>query len=148
MKNSIYIMLFASMLLFSCSAVQKTESEKVYENKSVYVFDDVSVSDASETSVDNNIEKKEEPAVVPAKKVEMYLVQVGAFSALEKAKTFVSKVIDKTSYELNIHLRESDNLYVVQLPPFRTYDDAQKIKDELKLIPELEGTFVVVPNSK
>ncbi len=146
MKNSIYIALFTSIFLFSCSAVQKTESEEVDENKSVYVFDDVSVSD--DTSVENKIEEVKEDLPEPVTKIEMYLVQVGAFSTLDKAKTFVTKIVDKVNHELNIHLRESDNLYVVQLPPFRTYDEAQKVKNELKLIPKLEGTFVVVPNSK
>ncbi|MBU0474137.1 MAG: SPOR domain-containing protein [Bacteroidetes bacterium] len=38
-------------------------------------------------------------------------------------------------------------LHVIQLPPFRTKEEADKVRDELRNINELEGTFTV-PNYK
>ncbi len=125
------------MLLFSCSAMQKSESDNTDKDESVYIFDDISVKDSTENIAEEIPE--------PTKKIEMYFVQVGAFSTLEKAKAFVSRVADKTDYELIIHLRSSDNLQVVQLSPFRTKEKAEKVRDELRNISGLEGTFIVLP---
>ena len=140
MKNSIYLIFIFSFFLFSCSAVQESETD---DSKNVYVFDDISVKD----STNNYAEEVTEPVQSNNVIIEMYIVQVGAFSTLEKAETFVSSVKDKTNYDLNIHLRDSDNLHVIQLPPFRTREEAEIVRDELRNFTELEGTFIV-PNNK
>ena len=139
MKISIYLVLITFLFLYSCSALQESDSNSSDSTKNVYVFDDVSLKD----STNNVAEELPETTRI----IEMYIVQVGAFSTLEKAETFVSSVKDKTDYDLNIHLRESDNLQVIQLPPFRTREEAEKVRDQLKTIQELEGTFIV-PNTK
>jgi hypothetical protein len=38
--------------------------------------------------------------------------------------------------------------HVVQLSPFRTKEAADKVRDELRKIPEFNGAFTVVPNNK
>ncbi len=121
--------------------MQKSESDNSTKDESVYIFDDISVKDSTENIAENIAEDIPEPT----KKIEMYIVQVGAFSTLDKAKAFVSRVADKTDYELIIHLRSSDNLHVVQLSPFRTKEKAEKVRDELRKISGLEGTFIVLP---
>lgn len=134
MKNFMYLLLAFSVLLFGCSAVQKSESDSSEKSESVYIFDDISLKDSTENIAEEIPE--------PVKKIEMYIVQVGAFSTLDKAETFVSRVKDKIDYELTIHLRSSDDLQVVQLPPFRTREKAVEVRDELRKIKELEGTFI------
>ncbi len=134
MKYFVYLLFMSSMFLFSCSAIQESESDNSDKNESVYIFDDISVKDSTENIAEEIPE--------PTKKIEMYIVQVGAFSTLDKAETFVSRVKNKINYELNIHLRDSDNLQVVQLPPFRTREKAVEVKDELRKIKEFEGTFI------
>ncbi len=134
MKNFMYLLFAFSVLLFGCSAVQKSESDSSEKSESVYIFDDISLKDSTENIAEEIPE--------PVKKIEMYIVQVGAFSTLDKAETFVSRVKDKIDYELTIHLRSSDDLQVVQLPPFRTREKAVEVRDELRKIKELEGTFI------
>ncbi len=134
MKNFMCLLLAFSVLLFGCSAVQKSESDSSEKSESVYIFDDISLKDSTENIAEEIPE--------PVKKIEMYIVQVGAFSTLDKAETFVSRVKDKIDYELTIHLRSSDDLQVVQLPPFRTREKAVEVRDELRKIKELEGTFI------
>jgi len=140
----IKFLLFVSLLyIVGCSATKETEKETATEAQSVYVFDDVAAIDT--TAV-------EEVPVTTVSKVddeestfEFFIVQLGAFSTLEKAETFVSSTKSKTDYELNIHYSEKVNLHVVQLTPFRTREKADEVRDELRNIPEFNGAFIV-PN--
>ncbi|MDA3860550.1 MAG: SPOR domain-containing protein [Melioribacteraceae bacterium] len=139
MKNSIFLVLISFLLIIGCSAVQETDSNDSESSKSVYVFDDVSLKDSTENIAEEISE--------PNKIIEMYIVQVGDFSTLEKAELFISEVKDKTNFDLNTHLNDSNNLHVIQLPPFRTREEAEETRDKLKTIQEFNGTFIV-PNNK
>lgn len=164
MKNNVYIIIVASMFLLSCSVFQESESNKTDESQNVYVFDDISVKDSSdnvaeelpptttiatqELSPSTTIVAEDSLALANDTQsvIEMYIVQVGAFSTKEKAETFVLGIKNKTNYELNTYFSDLVGLYVIQLPPFRTREEAEKVRDELRKIKELEGTFIVPKN--
>ena len=149
MKNIISLLLFVFILgIFAgCSSFRQNESEDANTQKEVYVFDDVSTTTDSVSAV--NTAAQELPATVEEKpKIEMYLVQVGAFSTEEKAENFINSISDKIDYELTSHYSNRVNLYVVQLPPFRTKKEAEKVRDKIRLIEELKGAFIVLPDSK
>jgi len=134
-------MLFVFISFVGCSAIQETETKNTADEKSVYVFDDVTVNDSTNNVAEEIVETKP----IENKTFEMYIVQVGAFSTREKAELFVTQVKNKTEHELNIIYNVNSNLYVIQLSPFRTREEADKVRDELRTIPELKGTFIV-PN--
>lgn len=140
-KSKIVFIIVLTILLYGCSSIQKNESSNT--SNEAYVFDNVAISDSSnkvQAETNESTEIVEEP-------IEMYIVQIGAFSTQDKAEIFLHKFKDKVKNDLNIHFDEGKGLYVIQLPPFRTREEALKVRDELKTINELEGTFIV-PNNK
>lgn len=145
MKNIISFVLLPFFFITGCSSFQKSEVENTNGQKEIYVFDDVT---ATADTVSNNAAKELPPTVEENPKIEMYLVQVGAFSSEEKAQNFISKISDKINYELSSHYSNKVNLYVVQLPPFRTKKEAEEVRDEIRKVKELKGAFIVVPDSK
>lgn len=154
MKKNIYMVIFASVFLWNCSAIQESESSKSDGSQDVYVFDDINSEDSSNIATEklpeptkNEIAKLEEPTNTNNSIIELYIIQVGAFTTKEKAESFLSNIKDKTDYELNIHFSDSVGLHVIQLPPFRTREEAEKVRNELRTIKELEGTFIV-PNNQ
>lgn len=142
--RSVFLMLISSFILFSCSSVQESEkkSSDSTSTASAYVFDNVTLVDSTNNSA---VEINETPEIVE-KAIELYIVQIGAFTTREKAELFLEKFKNKISYDLNIHFNHEKGLHVIQLPPFRTREEADKVRDELRTIKELEGTFIVVPN--
>jgi len=166
----IKFLLFASLFyLISCSATKETSEESTStEQQSVYVFDDVSSTDATSTAAEEVTPTEVSKDTKPASEIEskdstytfdfeskeetsttfqLFIVQLGAFSTLEKAETFVSNTKDKSNYELNIHYSDKVKLHVVQLTPFRTREKADEVRDELRKIKEFNGAFIV-PNNK
>ena len=143
-KSLLFIIL---LFLVGCSTVKEGEKDNSTETQSVYVFDDVS-SDSAQTSVSKSNEATPEPEDNANSTIQFFIVQLGAFSTLEKAETFVNNTKDKTDYELNIHYSDEVKFHVVQLAPFRTKEKADKVRDELRQIPEFNGAFTVVPNNK
>ncbi len=154
------ILLFASLFyLIGCSATKETTDESTStEPQSVYVFDDVTTTEtestaAEEVPVTEVAQEETKPTTEVVDKEEtnsafqFFIVQLGAFSTLEKAETFVNNTKGKTDYEMNIHYSEKVKLHVVQLTPFRTREKADEVRDELRNIKDFDGAFIV-PNNK
>ncbi|MBU1115088.1 MAG: SPOR domain-containing protein [Bacteroidetes bacterium] len=143
--RSIFLMLSSTLVLISCSSVQESEtkSSDSTNTASTYVFDNVTLVDSINNS---EVEIVESPVIVE-KAVELFIVQIGAFTTQEKAELFLLKFKNKINYDLNINFNTEKGLHVIQLPPFRTKEEADKVRDELRNINELEGTFTV-PNYK
>ncbi len=139
-----------SVLFFSCSSTKESTSENSTDQE-VYVFDDVENVDensheAVEVTVTQKVneETKTEPEPIDQVKPEIeYIVQVGAFSTKEKADIFISQVKNKTSYTLISKFRETVKLFVVQLPPFNTRAEAEKVRNELWKTDEFSDAFIV-----
>ena len=166
-KLSLFILL---IYLVGCSAMQESEKDNSNEKQNVYVFDDISTSDTTSTEAKDVTEASISKKDTSETSFQFFIVQVGAFSTLEKAETFVEAsfqvvklpssmvvVPDSevnpsdvmyvvTKYELNIHYSDEKKLHVVQLPPFRTKEKAEEVRDELWKISDFNGAFIVVPN--
>ncbi len=147
MKIINFLLLVSLYYVVGCSATKDTEKETSTETQSVYVFDDITTTDSVYTEAEElpvtSVSKVEEETST----FEFFIVQLGAFSTLDKAETFVSSAKDKTDYDLNIHYSDKVNLHVVQLTPFRTREKAEEVRDELRSISEFNGAFIV-PNNK
>jgi len=142
-KLSLFILL---IYLVGCSAMQESEKDNSNEKQNVYVFDDISTSDTTSTEAKDVTEASISKKDTSETSFQFFIVQVGAFSTLEKAETFVEATKGKTDYELNIHYSDEKKLHVVQLPPFRTKEKAEEVRDKLWKISDFNGAFIVVPN--
>ena len=150
------IKLFLILLFFgtvaACSSSQETAKEDgVNGEESVYVFDDVSEVENEKTTEESETvesaliltEESVDDQIDTTSSVPMYIVQIGAFSTEPLAKRYVEQMSSKIDYELNVHQNEDVNLYVVQLPPFGTREEAENVRNELWKIKEFKDAFIV-----
>jgi cell division protein FtsN len=76
-------------------------------------------------------------------------VQIGAFTTKERAEKFAELSRTKIIKDIIITYSENNNLYLVQLSPFYTSrQEAELIRDELKIIPELSNVLWIVTVNK
>lgn len=124
MKRSILFLVFITAVVLSACSTVNTTNHKLPESE-VYVFDDV--SDMEEEIVDEPV-VEEKPVII---KKTFYIVQVGAFSTKGRAERFKRENVSKLSYELQISYSSEVGLFVVQLPPFNTKTEAERIRNTL-----------------
>ncbi|MBU0560828.1 MAG: SPOR domain-containing protein [Bacteroidetes bacterium] len=147
MRNTSIIIL-CSLFLIGCAAQQIENKETVdtaSTSEQVYIFDDVTVDTPVKEAVEDEVETQ--PAIEPIEfieqKVELFIVQLGAFTSNERAAQFIKENKSKLNYEMNIHYSEDVNLYVVQLTPFRTRKEAEDVRNALWLKKEFKDSFIV-----
>jgi cell division septation protein DedD len=144
MKIKLYIIL-AVLLIFwivnSCSPFeetqknQETEKEKIVD--SVYIFDEVPPE---------NLFKLESPVQQSS---EVYVVQIGAFSNLERAKEFAEQSRAILNNDIKVEFAEKKNLYVVWIhPPFQDKISAENYRSELGKNDEFKDAWIVTIDSK
>lgn len=139
-----YIVL--SIIIIACSSVEKTTKESESKPLNVYVFDNVEKID----SVRNNDENADsiiakELINKKANKPE-YIIQLGAFSSKEKAEMFVNENQNKTEFKLNIIFKKELNVYAVQLSPFNSILEAEKVRDNLQKINSFKNAYIITIN--
>lgn len=140
---------FLSILFFSCSASDLTTEENNSAKNEIYIFDDLSnidtskiiydqVKDSSKTKIE--IRKEDE---INTKLNSKFTVQVGAFSTKEKAENFIKQNQNKTSFPLTVIFNQITKLYSVQIPPYESKEEADKIRDILKNFPPFKDAFTI-----
>lgn len=137
MKKSVVFLLLFSFILFvsACSSTKEgTDIISTQETDSLYVFD---------APVDKS--KDENLVLIPnIANVKLYIVQIGAFTTLEKAEKFAIESRKKIKYNLDIEYSNSVNLYVVQLKPFYNIkEDAETVKNNLWKITDFEDAWIL-----
>lgn len=149
MTTKDYIVLSFLIIFFQgcVSSEYTTETENKKEDE-IYVFDDVSKIDTS--LVQNDIDSLKEDKIKESKPTQLikYTVQVGAFSSKERAELFISQQQNKTSFPLKIVFLEDKKLYSVQIPPYSTKEEADKIRDILKNFPSFKDAFTLTTEVK
>ncbi|MCH8941557.1 MAG: SPOR domain-containing protein [Bacteroidetes bacterium] len=130
-KSILFLLLFPIVLLFSsCSSTKEsTDIIRTQETDSLYVFDT----------------PNENLMVIPnIGNVKLYIVQIGAFTTIEKAENFATESRKKINYNLDIEYSNSVNLYVVQLKPFyNKKEDAETVKNKLWKINDFEDAWIL-----
>lgn len=117
-KLKLFLLIFFFISLTACSSTEKTVKET--KPNETYVFDEVPPEDyyTFETPVE--------------KSYAVYIVQIGAFSTLERAKKFADKSRLVLKKDIKVNYNDRNNLYVVQIhPPFQSKTEAEKYRDEL-----------------
>lgn len=134
-----FLFLLVVLLIAGCSASDEVKKE---EMEDVYVFDEVPSDTLTVLSEDpvtyNETPKKDKPLV------KMFSVQIGAFTTRERAEEFLNSSKKKLGgYECTISFSNSVQLYVVQLHPFETRTEAEKVRNELWKLKDFKDAFLV-----
>ena len=144
MKIKLYIIpatLLAFWIFNSCSPFEETQknqdTEKEENVDSVYIFDEIPPED---------VFKFESPTQQP---VDVYVVQIGAFSNLERAKEFAEQSSAALNKDIKVEFAEKKNLYVVWIhPPFQDKISAENYRNELAKNEEFKDAWIVTIDSK
>jgi cell division septation protein DedD len=147
-----FTILILSLMLTACSSSSETATDSEDTGaQEVYVFDDVTedtvepaeageVEAAAPVSTENTVE---EPETTVGKSVDFYIVQLGAFTSEARAQSFMKENKDKIEYEMSMHYSEAVKLYVVQLPPFRSREKAEEVRNALWSTGRYNDAFIV-----
>jgi hypothetical protein len=139
MNLKLYIIpaiLVAFWIFNSCSPFVETQVKK-QEPDSLYIFDEIPQED---------VFKLESP--VP-QSLEVYVVQIGAFSSLERAKEFAEQSRVLLNKDIKVEFNEKKNLYVVWIhPPFQDRISAENYRGELAGNEEFKDAWIVTIDSK
>ena len=139
MKIKLYIIpaiLVTFWIVNSCSPFEETQVKK-QETDSVYIFDEIPQEDVFklETPVPQNFE--------------VYVVQIGAFSDLERAKEFAEQSRTKLNKDIKVEFNEKKNLYVVWIhPPFQEKSAAETFRTELWNYEEFKDAWIITIESR
>lgn len=125
MKNFTFLIILIFSMFWGCSSTTETSKEDSNKNaQEIYVFDDVVNEDTLSTQKDSLISEN-------ITSNEKFIVQVGAFSSMDKAEKFVKLNQSQIDWKMNITFSSSVNYYVVQLPAFSSRSEAEKVRDQL-----------------
>lgn len=147
MKTKI-VFIIISLILSSCISSEYVNEDKKNNDTEIYVFDDVTKIDTTkiiqeESKIVTNEIKENSKDEKKSQLNFKYTVQVGAFTSKERAETFINQNQNKTSFPLKIVFNKITNLYSVQIPPYNTKEEADKIKDILKNFPPFKEAFTI-----
>jgi len=139
MKKKFYIVhaiLVTSWIVNSCSPFEETQVKK-QEVDSLYIFDEIPPEDSF---------KFEAPV---QESVDVYVVQIGAFSNLESAKDFAEQSRETLNNDIKVEFNDKKNLYVVWIhPPFQERGAAESFRNDLRNYEEFKDAWIVTVESK
>jgi hypothetical protein len=132
----ITLSLLTFWIINSCSSTKETK-EKKQETDSLYIFDEVPPED---------VFKLESPT---QQSMDVYVVQIGAFSNLERSKDFAESSRAILNKDIKVEFNENKNLYVVWIhPPFQERRAAETYRNELWNYEEFKDAWIVTIESK
>lgn len=132
------IFFFISTLVTINLFLSCTPSQQTTEGERIYVFDEQKNEDKIEVKKDGEFPNISET---------YYVVQIGAFTIKDRAEKFAELSRTKINRDIIITYSENNNLYLVQLSPFyKSRQEAELIRDELKVIPEFSDVWIVTVN--
>jgi len=154
MKLRNYYLLIPFAFLFACTSAEQTAEQSETKSPEVYVFDDVKKAEEPKIAETPKLEEpkaevkseipKVDPTVAePVLNGKKFTIQIGAFTTKDRAETFIKEHQTKTSLPLNITLNGTTNLFVVQVPPYMTKEEADLIRDNLRKFAPFKDAFTV-----
>ena len=142
--SSISTLILFSLLLSACSSTQQTTQTKTEPKDSLYVFDKVPVDTTKPVILSKEAAPAEESQNIQNIQTPYYLVQIGAFTSKDRAQEFVDKTQSRLNQQVKITLNPDINLFVVRLAKiYTTYDNAEKVKDNLRQQEAFKDAWVV-----
>jgi cell division septation protein DedD len=139
MKNQLQIstlIVISFIAFYGCTSSQETQVQK-QETDSLYIFDEVPPED---------IYKFESPV---QQNFDVFVVQIGAFSSLERAKEFAEESRIVLSKDIKVEYVQQKNLYVVWIhPPFENKIEAESYRNEIRSMEDFKDAWIVTVESK
>ena len=139
MKNQLQIstlIVISFIVFYGCTSSQETQVQK-QETDSLYIFDEVPPED---------IYKFESPV---QQNFDVFVVQIGAFSSLERAKEFAEESRIVLSKDIKVEYVQQKNLYVVWIhPPFENKIEAESYRNEIRSMEDFKDAWIVTVESK
>lgn len=131
------------ILISACSSSTETtqQSTSTPQEDEVYVFDDVSDLQPEITEEPVTVEEKPEPAL--SEPVEVFIVQVGAFSSRDRAEKFKLAHQKDIEWEMIISYSTRVGLYVIQLSPYKTRAEAESVRNKLWRTKSFGDAFII-----
>lgn len=130
--------LILSLLVFVNLIISCTSSKQSSDGERIYVFDEQNNQEKIDVKKDGEYPNINET---------YYVVQIGAFTTKERAENFAESSRKKIDKEVIITYSENNNLYLVQISPFfRSRQEAELIRDELKVMDEFKDVWIVTVN--
>jgi cell division septation protein DedD len=154
MKLKIILLVIPLVLICACSSSDDTVKNEQTKEPEVYVFDDVSKVDTSKAEPSKTVEtipevKEQMPAkVIQPSIIKKFIVQVGAFTSKDRADSFVRENQPKIEQKMSIAFSNQVQLYVVQLPPFISREEAEKVRNSLWQITPFKGAFIITTDGQ
>jgi cell division septation protein DedD len=127
------------LILAACSSqVEVTKEETAKEKEEIYVFDDVdqpdtTIIDTGDAKVEADTSKPAAPVneIIEAATAYLYTIQLGAFTSLERAETFIKENGFKLSEKMEIVFNNGNRLFLVKVGLFNSRTDAEKAQDAI-----------------
>ena len=168
MKNTIALVLI--VLLSACSIFQSTEKETQNEasdnsSEEVYVFDEVSENEVSNTAikkVEEELEQVKSEQIKTNTKVDVFeetvvnnenqirstsnkfYLQFGAFSTLKRAEKFANDNNSKINLGLSIIYDPNTELYTVRSTAYNTKPEVEKIRNDFWEKNLYKDAFIII----
>jgi len=136
MKFFLGFFILLSILITGCSSLQETTRESTQTRDTV----DTQIA-KPEPQNQPQTQIKENP--VTTTRDTLFIVQIGAYNTLEKANHFANNARTKIQREIRVIFSKSVNLYVVQIAPFYTKQEAENYRNELWKDSEFSDSFIV-----
>ena len=141
MKTLILFFLFLlliSVFFISCSSSEETQVNKQETvEDTVYIFDEVPPED---------LFKFESPA---QQSIDVYVIQIGAFSSIDRAKDFAEQSRARLNKEIKVEYKPDKNLYVVWIyPPFQDKESAIGYRSDIQKTGEFGDAWITTIESK
>jgi len=137
------------LVFYACSGTQETTTANS-DDQEIYIFDDVSNDEDSVTVEEPVIEAFEisvDTVETVVSRANEFVVQLGAFTTEERAKRFVTLNKSKITWRMSISYSTKVLYWVVQLQPFTTRIEAEKVRNSLWEMETFRDAFIV-PEAK
>jgi len=132
------ILLIISGFFISCSSSEETQVNKQETvEDTVYIFDEVPPED---------LFKFESPA---QQSIDIYVIQIGAFSSIDRAKEFAEQSMSKLNKDIKVEYKPDKNLYVVWIyPPFQDKESAVVYRGDIQKGGDFNDAWITTTESK
>lgn len=145
-SKSIFVLTCSLMLVFyACSGTQETTTDNS-DDQEIYIFDDVS-TDEDSVVIEEPFEIAVDTVETVVSRANEFVVQLGAFTTEERAKRFVTLNKSKITWRMSISYSTKVLYWVVQLQPFTTRIEAEKVRNSLWNMETFKDAFIV-PEAK
>jgi cell division septation protein DedD len=138
-----YLIIFVLPILFwGCSSSDEMQEKK----EDIFIIDENNPQENIDTTKVKVI-GQEQPSEIKQQtqtnKTFQYIVQIGAFTTEQRANEFSQSSKAKIKSDIIVTFSPEIGLYLVQLPPCLSKQDAEKMRDDLWKTGDFKDAFIL-----